>query len=144
MAMAVPDAETMVVQYLTGALDGLAVATDMPAGYGKSAPIAPFVWINALPGNYVQKTWQGRTLMWMVTLDYDGFDTDHDGNSARYNALQVARQVCDALMRMNGYESDFGRVTRVEVYTPSVRPDWNDKIRRYGSTTQVWARAATG
>jgi hypothetical protein len=140
---AIPDAETLVIQYLASVLgDGYDVASDMPVKYGDTTPIRPFVWINSLPGDYSARTWQGATLVTWVTLDFDGFDTEHDGRSARINAGDVARSVCAVMPGITKYVSEFGQAVRVECYTPAIRPDWNDRVRRYGATMQVWAKAA--
>jgi len=134
-----PEPEAIVVGFLTTAIPDVPCSTDLPDNFGGDGVDDPqsYIWVNALPGNVALVTWGGPVVCWDVALDIDCF------GPTREDAVNLSRQCVDALPGLQNQSSEFGQVTRVRVSTFSPRPDWNEKIRRYGSTMSMYVRPAT-
>jgi hypothetical protein len=132
-----PDTEAVVTAFLAAALPDVRVRTDMPEDFTVATDDpCTLVWINALPGQTVQRAWSNHTMLWYVATDVDCF------GPKRSDAVNLSREVEDALPTITTYVSSYGQIARVNLPTFGQRPDWNTRARRYGGVVEFWVRPA--
>lgn len=130
-----PDVESLLVAWLSGRLDPILVATDLPDDLGEP-DVLQVVQVNALPALNPPPAWNGPVLLHTPTVDLDFF------GGSRTDALDLGKRVLGLLPELRGYVSPYGRVSDVRPPAgPSVRPDFNDRVRRYGAAVSFTLRA---
>lgn len=132
--MAAPDIESLLVEWLTARLPNIEVVTDLTGLFDISTPLV--VQVNALDTPADRPAWNGPTLVYRPDVDVDFYA------ASRVTALDLALQVTTLVHDIRGTTSTYGRVTDVIVRTPARRPDYNQRVRRYGAVWSFTARPA--
>lgn len=135
MTAAPPDVESLLVAWLSAALAPIPVATDLPDDLGEP-DVLQVVQVNALPTQGEPPAWNGPVLLYRPVVDLDFYA------ATRTEALDLALRTLGLLPDLRGHVSPYGRVSDVTPPpTPSVRPDFNDRVRRYGAAVSFTLRA---
>lgn len=133
--MAVPDIESLLVAWLAPRVAPVEVATDLDGLFdGDTTPLV--VQLNALPGAADAPAWNGPTLRYQLDVDVDFYGPD------RVAALDLGRRVTDLAETLRGVQGEYGRVAEVIAPPPTTRPDYNQRVRHYGSVWSITTRPA--
>lgn len=130
-----PDIESLLVQWLTPRRPDIEVVTDLTDLFDTDSPLV--VQVNALPSRSDRPAWNGPTLIYRLDVDVDFYAAD------RVAALDLAVQITGLAAELRGTSDPlFGHVTEVIAPPASRRPDFNQRIRRYGAVWSLTARPA--
>lgn len=123
-----PNAEIVLLDWLRGQLPGVRLVTDLPADLESKTPVVQVVRIGGTSDGFRVDS---------ARLDVDCF------GASRFTAAQLAGQVRGLLPSLRGQEVGGAVVSRiVEEIAPSWRPDFNERVRRFGGTYLIDMRPA--
>jgi len=130
-----PDIESLLVWWLEARQPDLTVATDLDGLFDDSTPLV--VQVNSLPGRADAPGWNGPSQVYRMDLDVDFY------GPSRIAALDLALLVTGTAAELRGaVHPTYGRVTQVVAPAATRRPDFNQRIRRYGAVWSITARPA--
>lgn len=133
-AVQLPDVELMLTGLLRSALV-VAPATTGPRVVRRLPPnleqVLPVVQVTRIGGGRSQQ------LLDRPRVDFDCYSQSDEQSS------DLARRVEGHLLSLRGVTANGGSVGRVDIETgASWRPDWNERVRRYGLTALFVIRPA--
>jgi hypothetical protein len=115
--VALPDVEALLVQYLTGAVDGLYVCTVRPDG-SEFTDRLPLAQITRVGGPRTVPTWAGRYAAEDARISVDVYATTREAANTAVGTVRLA------LEDLKGVVTPQGTVSRTwEETGPSVRPE---------------------
>ncbi len=127
-AVQLPDVELMLTGWLRTALAGPRVVRRLP---GNLEQVLPVVQVTRIGGGRDQQ------VLDRPRVDVDCYATSDEA------ASDLARQVEALLVSMRGVTTSGGAVGWVGIEVgASWRPEWNDRVRRYGLTVALTVRPA--
>jgi hypothetical protein len=130
-----PDIESLLVEWLSARMQpGVQVVTDLTGLFETDTPLV--VQVNALPTAADRPAWNGPTLLYRPDVDLDFYAPK------RVQALDLALETMGLITDIRGATTPYGRVTDVIARTPARRPDFNQRVRRYGVICTFTARPA--
>ena len=130
-----PDIESLLVAWLADQRPEVEVVTDLTGLFDASTPLV--TQVNALPGRADRPAWNGPTLLYRMDVDLDFY------GPSRVAALDLALDVTGLAAQLRGtIHAQFGRITEVVAPAASLRPDFNQRVRRYGAVWSLTARPA--
>lgn len=135
--MALPDIEALVVQYLTGAVDGLYVCAVRPDGT-EFMGLLPLAQITRTGGPRTIPTWAGRYAAEDARLSIDVYAATREGVTAAVGTVRLA------LEDLKGTVTEQGTVSRTwEETGPAARPEEPDtNVVRFGWIAGLTVRSA--
>ncbi len=123
-----PDAELLLLEWLRGQVPDVRLVTDLPRNLEELLPVGQ---VTRIGGGRVQQV-----------LDQARLDVDCYGAS-REAARDLAAQIETVLPSLRGTTTAGGCVGHVLIEVgASWRPDWNERVRRYGLSVVLTIRAA--
>lgn len=127
-AVQLPDVELMLTGWFRTALPGRRVVRRLP---GNLEQVLPLVQVTRIGGGRTQQ------VLDQPRVDLDCYDLSDEA------ASDLARLVESLLPTLRGVTTGGGLVGWVGIETgASWRPNWNERIRRYGVTAALTVRAA--
>lgn len=130
---AFPDAEALLIQWLTQQLPHARVVATLPSEMERHLPV---VQVTRLGGRTQTQPWSAGGPL----HDHPSYDLDAYAGT-REDAADVARSVCTLLGEMRGVSTGGAVITEV---TPNVgpawRPDYNPRVARFGATYEITLR----
>lgn len=132
---AYPDPEALIIDWLSDALAPVPVLGTLPPNL---EDVLPVVQILGLPGQVDSRGWNGNR--WLTSRPR--FDVDTFA-STREAASDLCRDVQALLATLPGTQTGGAVVAQVsEELGPERRPDFNDRVMRYGATYALTVRPA--
>jgi hypothetical protein len=135
--VALPDVEALIVQYLTGAVDGMYACTVRPDGTQFTA-LLPLAQITRVGGPRTIPTWNGRYVAEDARVSVDVYAATHEVANATVGMVRLA------LEDLKGRARPQGLVSRTwEEIGPTARPEEpNTGVVRVGWIAGLTVRPA--